>query len=175
MQILTRSLHTLLILSWFWFWFCFSSDPREVVGHRPAVFPDHHDEDRTHQTRRVHGLPEEVTGLRTRTQTEHFKLNSGPFLFGFPRSVPTFQDLQEETLSKLADVMEEVSSSSPPSSSPAQSEPTNQALRSVFRLTTRTESTSSAREPEETPSSSSAWAGSVHPPLPHPQPHGLTS
>lgn len=37
-----------------------SSDPCEAVGHRPAVLPDHHDENRTHQTRRVHGLPEEV-------------------------------------------------------------------------------------------------------------------
>lgn len=49
------------------------------MGHRPAVFPDHHDENRTHQTHRVHGLPEEVTGLRTRTQTDHLELNSDTF------------------------------------------------------------------------------------------------
>lgn len=39
----------------------FSSDPREAVGDRSPVFPDHYDENWTHQTRRVHGLPQEVT------------------------------------------------------------------------------------------------------------------
>ncbi|KAK1793737.1 hypothetical protein P4O66_001422 [Electrophorus voltai] len=37
-----------------------SSYKCEVMGHRPPVFPDHHDENRTHQARRVHGVPEET-------------------------------------------------------------------------------------------------------------------
>lgn len=38
-----------------------SSYKCEAVGHRPAVFPDHHDEDRAHQAHRVHGVFEKVS------------------------------------------------------------------------------------------------------------------
>lgn len=50
---------------------CFSSDPCEAVGHRPAVLSDYHDENRTHQTLRVHGLPEEVIALRDARSHQH--------------------------------------------------------------------------------------------------------
>lgn len=39
----------------------FSSYKCEAVGHRPAVLPDHHDEDRSHQAHRVHGVFEKVS------------------------------------------------------------------------------------------------------------------
>ncbi len=42
------------------FFFFPSPHKSEVMGHRPSVFPDHHDEDRTHQACRVHGVSEEV-------------------------------------------------------------------------------------------------------------------
>lgn len=82
-------------------------------------------------------------------------------------SVPTFQSLPEETLSKLADVMEEVSLYPPPRLLLWEwaCKYSNQMLSSGFRLIIRMESTSSDREPEETPSSSSAKGRSVHPPL----------
>lgn len=41
---------------------CSSSSYKcEAVGHRPPVFPDHHDEDRSHQAHRVHGVFEKVS------------------------------------------------------------------------------------------------------------------
>lgn len=41
---------------------CFlSAHRREAVGHRPPVFPDHHDEDGPHQAHRAHGVSEKVS------------------------------------------------------------------------------------------------------------------
>lgn len=38
-----------------------SSHQREAVGHRPPVFPDHHDEDGPHQAHGVYGVSEKVS------------------------------------------------------------------------------------------------------------------
>lgn len=40
---------------------CFSCDRCEVMGYRQTVFPDYHDENGTHQTRRIHGVIEKVS------------------------------------------------------------------------------------------------------------------
>lgn len=41
---------------------CFlSAHRREAVGHRPPVFPDHHDEDGPHQAHRAYGVSEKVS------------------------------------------------------------------------------------------------------------------
>lgn len=78
------------------------------MGHRPAEFPDHHDAKRRHQTFPVHGLPPQVrpapalaaSGSDGRPAPAHRALS--------PPSVPSFQSLPEDVLSKLADVLEEV-------------------------------------------------------------------
>lgn len=84
-----------------------SADRHQALGHRPAELPDHHDEKRRHQTFPVHGLPPQVEhvlapdgGLWRVTRPAHSGLS--------PPSVPSFQSLPEDVLSKLADVLEEV-------------------------------------------------------------------
>lgn len=80
------------------------------MGHRPAELPDHHDAKRRHQTFPVHGLPPQVgpapapalaaSSSDGRPAPAHRVLS--------PPSVPSFQSLPEDVLSKLADVLEEV-------------------------------------------------------------------
>lgn len=87
-----------------------SSDWHQAMGHWPTGFPNHHDEDGFHQTFPVHRLPPQVAltplhcsrlSLITREWLSSLAVNS-------PTSVPSFQSLPEDILSKLADVLEEV-------------------------------------------------------------------
>ena len=40
--------------------FSCSHDNVQIMGHRPSVFPEHHDENRSDEAQRTHGLPEKV-------------------------------------------------------------------------------------------------------------------
>lgn len=89
-----------------------SPDGHQALGDRPSGFPNHHDEDWSHQTLPVHRLPPQVQLTHMLPTSPFLALTTWEWLTSLalnsPPSVPSFQSLTEDILSKLADVLEEV-------------------------------------------------------------------
>lgn len=89
-----------------------SSDWHQALGNWPTGFPDHYDEDWSHQTFPVHRLPPQVQLIHMLTTSLFKALTTWEWLTSLTLisapSVPSFQSLPEDVLSKLADVLEEV-------------------------------------------------------------------